>query len=160
MRFAKISLAEAIYQTEKTLGLPIVNPEKVANSLGLLELPKRSTKRSAGYDFHAPFSINARKGDVVRIPLYVKVVDMPEDTVLLIFNRSSLALKYGLRLDNAVGVIDADYADGIMFQATASEDISIAEGERICQGVFLKYGVTDDDDAEGERDGGIGSTGR
>jgi len=160
MRFAKISLEEAIFQTEKALGLPIVNPGKVAESLELLELPKRATSRSAGYDFHAPFSINARKGDVVRIPLYVKVVDMPEDTVLLIFNRSSLALKYGLRLDNAVGVIDADYANGIMFQATANDDISIMQGERICQGIFLRYGVTDDDVAEGERDGGIGSTGR
>ena len=38
------------------------------------------------------------------------------------------------------------------------EDIEIKKGERIGQGMFQKYLVTDNDVAEGERTGGFGST--
>ena len=37
---------------------------------------------------------------------------------------------------------------------------SVNEGEKIVQGIFLQYGITVDDDANGERKGGLGSTGK
>ena len=37
-------------------------------------------------------------------------------------------------------------------------EIEFKAGERIAQAIFIKYLTTDDDAAEGERKGGIGST--
>ena len=76
--------------------------------------------------------------------------------------------KKGLVLANSVGIIDKDYYgnednDGhIMFAVWnfKAEDVKIEKGERIGQGIFQKYLVTDDDSAEGERTGGFGSTSR
>lgn len=157
MKFEKITLDEAIAQTKPIRKVYAFATKKRLDNLAL---PTRSTSRSAGYDFHTPFSIRAKKGDTVAIPLFIKVIDMPSDVVLFIFNRSGLSLKKGLRLDNSVGVIDADYKQGIIFQATANKDIEIKEGDRICQGIFVHYLTVDDDEAEGERTGGFGSTGR
>ncbi len=91
---------------------------------------------------------------------------MEDDEVLLIFPRSSLAIKKGLRLTNSVAVIDADYYgnennDGhimISLFNFSDHDVVIEDQERIAQGIFMKYLPTDDDDAKGERVGGFGST--
>jgi dUTP pyrophosphatase len=37
--------------------------------------------------------------------------------------------------------------------------MTVGLGEAFAQGVFLPFGLTDDDDARGERTGGFGSTG-
>ena len=127
------------------------------------ELPSRATEGSAGYDFHSPFDVIVRKGKTVRFPLCVKVEDMPKDTVLLVFNRSGLSLKNGIRLDNAVGVIDSDYKETIWFQATnhGKKTYTIHTNDRVAQGVFVKFGKTDDDTTgKDERHGGFGSTGK
>jgi len=158
MRFVKTILEEALKATESVLGS--ANKENIKAALENLELPHRSTKQSAGYDFFSPFDIHAKKGDTIKVPLFVKAMDMPSNVVLLIFNRSGLSLKKGLQLDNAVGVIDSDYRQCIVFQATAKKDITILQGDRICQGIFVNFLTVDDDIAEGERDGGFGSTGR
>lgn len=159
MRFERIGLEEALKQTESAIG-GTPNRHTIKYVLDYLPLPKRGTKKSAGYDFRSPFDIVAKKGDTIKVPLFVKVVDMPENVVLLIFNRSGLSLNKGLRIDNSVGIIDSDYDYGIMFQATATKDITIVQGDRICQGIFVPFLTVDDDDASGERSGGFGSTGR
>ena len=57
------------------------------------KLPQRSTKFSAGYDFYAPTDIFIPAGgESVLVPLNVKAV-MPGDMVLMLFIRSSLAVK-------------------------------------------------------------------
>ena len=85
--------------------------------------------------------------------------------VLMLFPRSGLGFKYRLRLDNTVGVVDADYFgaknEGHIFVKLTNcgeKPLSVAAGEAFCQGVFLPYGLTEDDDAEGVRTGGFGST--
>lgn len=40
----------------------------------------------------------------------------------------------------------------------SKETITIEAGEKLGQGIFMKYGITEDDKAEGERIGGFGST--
>lgn len=42
--------------------------------------------------------------------------------------------------------------------AVCCENIIIREGERCMQGIFVRYFVTEDDNATGERVGGYGST--
>ena len=37
--------------------------------------------------------------------------------------------------------------------------VALEKGERVAQGIFSKYLLTNDDDARGIRTGGIGSTG-
>ena len=124
------------------------------------ELPRRATKYSAGYDFYAAVSAEIKPGEKYVIPTNT-AVEMDEDDVLLIFPRSSYSIKFGLELVNSVGVIDADYKDQIFicYRNTGNEPFFIKRGDRIAQGVFVKFLKTDDDKADGERHGGVGSTG-
>ena len=106
-------------------------------------------------------------GESVLVPLNVKAI-MPGDMVLMLFIRSSLAVKFNLSLVNSVGIIDSDYANnpnndgniGVKFRNSGCENIIIREGERCMQGIFVRYFVTEDDHASGERVGGYGSTDR
>lgn len=132
------------------------------------KLPQRSTQFFAGYDFYAPTDIFVPAGgESVLIPLNIKAV-MPGDMVLMLFIRSSLAVKFNLSLVNSVGIIDSDYANnqdndgniGVKFRNNGSETIIIREGERCAQGIFVRYCVTSDDEASAVRGGGYGSTGR
>ena len=131
-----------------------------------VQLPKRSTANSAGYDFFCPRDTICKAHEITIIPTGVKA-KFPNDEVLFLFNRSSNPKKKGLIVPNGVGVIDADYYNnpdnegeiGCMFRNTFDEDIVITQGEKMMQGIFVKYGITDDDDAQGTRNGGFGSTG-
>lgn len=128
-------------------------------------LPQRATSRSAGYDLRALEGASIAPGETHLFKTGLKAA-MEEDEVLLIFPRSSLAVKKGLRLSNSVAVIDADYYgnpdnDGhIMISLfNFSQETQVIEaGDRIAQGVFVKYEVTDDDHVNGSRQGGFGST--
>ena len=124
------------------------------------ELPRRATKYSAGYDIYAAVSVEIKPGEKRVIPTNT-AVEMDEDDVLLIFPRSSYAIKFGLDLVNSVGVIDADYKDQIFicYRNTGDEPFFVKRGDRIAQGVFVKFLKTDNDNASGERNGGVGSTG-
>lgn len=80
--------------------------------------------------------------------------------------RSSTPLKHWLILGNSVGIIDADYYNNpdnegeIFFQFINLSPfaIQLKRGDKIGQGIIKTYGVTDDDRADGERKGGLGST--
>jgi dUTP pyrophosphatase len=54
---------------------------------------------------------------------------------------------------------DAEGHIQLMFWNLFPFDCHISKGERIGQGIFKKVLFTDDDHAEGERKGGMGSTG-
>ena len=87
-------------------------------------------------------------------------------TYLELSVRSSTPLKYWLILANSVGIIDADYADnpdneGEIFLQLINlgpVPIYLHKGDIIGQGIIKKFEITDDDAAEGERTGGLGST--
>lgn len=99
------------------------------------------------------------------VPTGVKC-KLAEDEYLELSLRSSAPLKYWLILANGVGIIDSDYYsnntnDGeIFFQLInlSPFNIILHKGDKIGQGIIHKYIVTDDDDAQGARDGGFGST--
>lgn len=124
------------------------------------EKPTRATKGSAGYDIRSTIGVTLDPGKSVVIPTGLKV-HMNPDEVLLIYVRSSVGIKRHLMLSNGTGVIDSDYHDEIMLPLTnyGNEPVSIEDGERVAQGVFVKYLTTDDDETDGERKGGMGSTG-
>lgn len=136
-----------------------------------VNLPQRATANSAGYDFECAKDTICLAHDITLIPTGIKC-KMEPGYYLQLALRSSTPKKKGLMLANGIGIIDADYygpdtaepsAQGhIMFQVYNFTDmnVSIQAGERIGQGVFLKHGITEDDQAVGDRAGkGFGSTG-
>ena len=87
--------------------------------------------------------------------------------VLMIFPRSGLGFKYRIQLNNTVGVIDADYFysdnEGHIFLKLTNDSneekvLSVKQGEGIAQGIFMMYGLTEDDKTTEVRNGGFGST--
>ncbi len=124
-------------------------------------LPKRKTAFSAGYDLCAAEEVLISGEKISLVPTGLKAFMLP-DEVLLIYIRSSLAVKHNLFLANGVGVIDADYHEQIFVPLTSfGGDFEIKKGMRIAQGVFQKY-LTADGDKIGvgqKRQGGFGSTG-
>lgn len=131
------------------------------------DLPKRSTKKSAGYDFIVPENTVCKSHKITMVRSGVKAY-FPDNETLLLFNRSSNPKKKGLIILNGVGVVDADYVDNVdnegeiagLFYNMLDEDVVLKAGEKMMQGVFVQYGTTDDDNADGTRSGGFGSTGK
>ena len=133
-----------------------------------LKLPRRATTGSAGYDFYLPCDLSLRPGESCLVPTGIRV-RMREDWVLQLFPRSGLGFKYRLQLDNTVGIIDSDYYGSdneghIMAKLTCDSrngrELSLKAGTAFMQGIFLQYGITEDDDTEAVRNGGFGSTSR
>ena len=131
-----------------------------------IQLPKRATKGSAGYDIYAPFSFSLPPATTIKIPTGIRV-KMDEDWVFKIYPRSGLGFKYRLQLNNTVGIIDSDYYysdnEGHIFikltnDSNEGKTVELTEGTGFAQGIFLEYGITVDDDADGVRNGGFGST--
>ena len=134
-----------------------------------LTMPIRKTKYSAGYDICAaedcvipPFSFGSK-------PTLVKTglkAYMQNDEYLMLCNRSSNPFKKGLVMANSIGIIDSDYygnpdndgAFSFEFYNFFDTPLEIKKGEVIGQAIFKKFLVTDNDDAQGERLGGFGST--
>lgn len=131
-----------------------------------LKKPHRATAMSAGYDFYSPFDFHLEPGKTIKIPTGIRA-KMPEDYVLMIYPRSGLGFKYRLQLNNTVGVIDRDYYNAlneghIMIKITNDSNegkaLDIKAGEGFAQGIFMQYGIVEDDDAKDIRVGGFGST--
>ena len=132
--------------------------------LDSIPLPVRATRDSAGHDFVCPVSVTVAPGERALIPSGIRC-EMESGWVLLLFPRSSLGIRRGLRLGNTTGVIDADYAwaenEGHILISVVNggtAPLTLQAGERFVQGVFVPFG-TADDGAEGTRSGGLGSTG-
>lgn len=129
-----------------------------------IELPRRQTPLSAGYDIASPIDVTIQPGEVALIPTGLQAY-MEPDEELQLRPRSSLSIKRGLLLVNSPATIDADYAETgeeivVALRNVGSDPVTIRRGERLVQGVFSKYLVTDDDSpVQRRRTGGIGSTG-
>lgn len=128
-------------------------------------LPKRSTLNSAGYDFYSIISFTLSPGERRVIPTGIKA-SMNSNEFLSIYIRSSLGFKWNIRMCNQVGIIDADYYnnsenEGHIFVCLMNEGnkvLEIKKGDRIVQGIFMPFLITDDDKTTDIRMGGIGST--
>lgn len=126
-----------------------------------IQLPTRKTAYSAGYDLQAAENVRVSNEKISLVPTGLKAF-FPADEVLLIYLRSSLAVKHGLILANGVGVIDADYRGHIILPVVSLfGEFEIKRGMRIAQGLFQKYFTVDGDTiGVGEiRRGRFGSTG-
>lgn len=140
--------------------------EKVKRMKEDIKLPERSTLNSAGYDFFALEDIIFNPETITRVFTGVKCELMPNQ-VLILANRSSNPSKKGLILLNGIGVVDADYYgnpdnDGEIafeFYNMLDEIVEIKKGEKLGQGIILKFDKTEDDFVTNVRKSGWGSTG-
>lgn len=146
----------------KKRGFEVVTKYHNAN----LELPKRKTSGSAGYDFQAAVDMLIEPNKIAFVTTGIKAF-MAKDEVLQIYPRSSLSFKKHLVLANSVGIIDSDYYNNqdnegeimLILHNVGNESVKINKGERIAQGIFIKYLVVDENENNIKRLGGFGSTG-
>ncbi|MBY0757635.1 deoxyuridine 5'-triphosphate nucleotidohydrolase [Drancourtella sp. An210] len=162
-KFEKVSLEQFLAGTQG-----ILKEDEAKEVYDSLPLPKRATKGSAGYDFYTPYPVVLKPGETVKIPTGVRVW-MEENWVLKCYPRSGLGFKYRLQLNNTVGIIDSDYYysdnEGHIFAKITNDSnedktVELNAHEGFMQGIFVEYGITIDDEADGVRNGGFGSTTR
>ena len=164
MKFEKVSLDQFVKDIQGCApGLSKDGYEFMYNEL---KLPKRATTGSAGYDFFTPFSFQLKAGESIKIPTGIRV-QLDIDKFLAIYPRSGLGFKYKLQLWNGVAIIDADYYnsdnEGHIFiklynDSPEGKILFVEQGEAFAQGIIQQYFLTEDDNADGVRNGGFGST--
>lgn len=163
-KFDKISFEQFEKDWSNTTGT--TNSDEIKNIYDGINLPKRATKGSAGYDFYAPVDIELLPNQTINIPTGIRV-KIEDGWVLKCYPRSGLGFKFRLQLNNTVGIIDSDYYnsdnEGHIFAkitncTNENKTVSVEAGKGFMQGVFVEYGITVDDFADNERNGGFGST--
>jgi len=162
MYFEKVSFEQ--YKNDVLKIYPLYSEEGIKKEYDSIQLPKRATSGSAGYDFYLPkhSGLSVETGLKYLIPTGIRVI-MPKDVVLKIYPRSGFGTKYDMRLSNTVGIIDSDYAfadnEGhIMISIIADKSFIIKSQQGFAQGIFQHYLTVDDDEVTTERTGGFGST--
>lgn len=131
-------------------------------------IPTRADKGSAGYDFYTPVTITINPGEKIIFKTNIKA-QMEQDEMLMLHVRSSIGIKRHLMLSNCTGIIDSTYYNnpdnegnimGALYNY-GTEPQTIEAGERVMQGIFVKYLTTVNDmPLNTERKGGIGSSGK
>lgn len=109
--------------------------------------------------------VDIRPGGAAAIPTGISF-EVPIGYVMLVFSRSGHGFKHGVRLGNAVGVIDAGYRGEL--QVALHNDgrarFKVAHGDRIAQAMIIPRPVIELEEAGELSDtsrgaGGLGSTG-
>ena len=165
MVFEKVSKERFIEDITKEFPHVSMDVDEIYDKI---HLPVRSTYGSAGYDFRAPIPFCLQPGETIKIPTGIKVC-LDRGTFLMCVPRSGLGFKYRLQLDNTVGIIDEDYYnnpgnEGHMWVKLTNDSrdgkiVQLEMGDAMFQGIILPYLIVDDDNAQGDRIGGFGSTG-
>ena len=156
-KFYKVSKEQ--YDNDLNNLLGIVN-----DSYDLVRIPVRATSGSAGYDFVSPVDFSLKPGETIKVPTGIRC-QMEKEYVLQVYPRSSLGFKYQLQLLNTVGIIDSDYfnADNeghiiIGLVNRGEKTVDIKAGDRITQGIFVRYYLAEEEENNTQRKGGFGST--
>lgn len=139
--------------------------DKHRKNSGDIKLPTRATKGSAGYDFYSPISIDIEP--MCSQMIWTDVCSKFEDDEVLLINVRSSMGKQPVMIANTQGIIDPSYYGnpdnggniGIRLFNLGKTIYTVHAGDRVAQGIFVKYLITDDDDATAERVSGYGSTG-
>ena len=138
--------------------------DKYRKNKGEITLPTRATKSSIAYDFYSPVAVKIPPMQSVMIWTDVKA-HFNGDEALLLNVRSSMG-KQPVMIANTQGWIESDYYSnpdndgniGIRLFNLGDDPYYIAAGERIAQGMFIKYLTADNGNTDNVRQGGFGST--
>ena len=143
-KFEKVSYNQ--FKNDFMDSFPQYNEKEVEEIYHSIQLPKRATKGSAGYDFYSPIDFELKPRQTIKIPTGIRV-----------------------RIENGwvLGIIDSDYYnsdnEGHMFvkltnDSNEDKSLSLKAGQGMVQGIFFEFGIVEDDDVTEERNGGFGST--
>ena len=123
-------------------------------------------KRFYSFDANQDFFLRLFPKEWTLLPTGLKL-DIPLDHSVRLHPRSGLALKHGITLLNAEGIIDSDYIHElkVIIINHGSDVFNINHGDRICQGELIKtldYSIEETKEVpidKTDRTGGFGSTG-
>lgn len=129
-------------------------------------LPVRANPTDAGADLITPDNFEIEAHSYYKVQLGI-AIELPENTVGLIFARSGLGAMQGITPRNKVGVIDEKYRGEltvVLKNDTDSYQV-FGAGEKIAQLVVLPVftpEIVESDmlNMHGDRGGGFGSTGK
>ena len=166
-QFEKVSYEQFKKDFDNIFKDHVYSDDEIKGIYDNIKLPERKTTGSAGYDFHMPLTTVIKSNDVPKLfPTGIRV-KIADGWVLQCYPRSGLGFKHRIQLDNTVGIIDSDYYNSdneghILAKLTndskGKDSVVIKAGDGFMQGVFVPYGITYDDEADGIRNGGFGST--
>lgn len=130
-------------------------------------LPTRAHEGDAGLDLYACEVAHIGPGERWSVGTGV-ALEIPEGHAGLVLPRSGLAMKHGIALVNAPGLIDAGYRGEVrvlLLNTDPAETFRVVPGDRIAQLVVAPIALAEPvevlelaDSARG--DGGFGSSGR
>ncbi|MBU6500302.1 MAG: dUTP diphosphatase [Patescibacteria group bacterium] len=130
-----------------------------------IPLPEHKTSGAAAFDLTAREDVEIPPKEIRLVPLNV-AMEAPAEHFILLAARSS-AHKKGLMMVNGVGIVDPDYCgDDDEFKSAyynfTDKPVRVEKGERLTQGMFIKFAKADWEEVEkmpGKTRGGFGSTG-
>lgn len=131
-------------------------------------LPSRAHPTDAGLDLHALEAVHLGPGERAPVPTGWAVGRIEPGWAALVMARSGLALRHGLTLANAVGLVDAGYRGPlvVLLSNQGAEPVELGAAERIAQLVLVpvSLGAVLEVEApaasDGRGAGGFGSSGR
>lgn len=130
--------------------------------------PTRAHAGDAGYDLRSVESLSLSPGERAVVGTGISVA-IPESYAGLVLPRSGLAVKHGVSLINAPGLIDSGYRGELrvpLINHDREETFEVEEGMRIAQLVLVRAGAAEfvevellEIGADGRGEGGFGSSG-
>lgn len=131
-----------------------------------LPLPAYEHPGDAGMDLRSRIDVTLAPGERMLVPTGMAIA-LPDGYVALVCARSGLALRHGIGLVNAPGVIDAGYRGEIgviLVNHDATTPVTLARGDRIAQLVVERVErarLVEVSELPGSHrgEGGFGSTG-
>jgi dUTP pyrophosphatase len=129
--------------------------------------PARAHHGDAGYDLHAAEEVELAPGERASVGTGVAVA-IPDGHAGLVLPRSGLALRHGIALVNAPGLIDSGYRGELrvlLLNTDREQAFEIGVGDRIAQLLILRHAAPElaevEELAKSVRGrGGFGSSGR
>ena len=146
----------------RTRGFEVVK-EDMRKTSGEIQLPTRGTTKAMAYDFYSPIDLVIEPNCIGKVWTDVKAY-MGDNECLILNVRSSMGGK--VMLAKTQGWIDSDYYSnssndgniGIFLKNISDEPYVIKKGDRVGQGMFLSFLVSDNGNTDEIRTGGFGST--
>ena len=167
-KYKDIDLNLPIRKTAHSAGYDMEVAEDILlpSYTSMIDNLKNYTAKNVSYDIESMSNITKAIGSRPTLVSTGMKCELDNDEYLQLSIRSSSSLKYWLILANGTGIIDSDYYNNkdnegeIFFQVINMSPVAIElhKGDIIGQAIICKYDLTDDDCADGERTGGLGST--
>ncbi len=131
------------------------------------EVPKYANPGDAGLDLCSTQDIEIKAGSRALVPCGF-AIEIPDGYAGLVIPRSGLAIKHGISIVNAPGLIDSGYRGEIkviLINTDANNSFQVKRGDRIAQMMIVAYPsinlVLSDELSTSDRgEGGFGSTGK